>query len=184
MRSSVSQTLRATGLQLRRQPGGFLQVGPGHAAHLDAHRREATVAPTVLVEGPGRAVEGLAVELDGEPRVGLVGVGLVPGERDASARPGQSVVGAKAKEESPGPAAREARVGAVGGKDAPQAMPSPAPGQAREGGLDRIEIEEPAQLRLVHGVAEPALADHVRQVYERASHAGRGVPPTVAWSSG
>jgi hypothetical protein len=63
--------------------------------------------------------------------------------------------------------------GPVTGKDAPRAMPSPAPGQAREGGLDRTEIEEPAYLRLVHGVAEPALAHHVGQVHERASHARR-----------
>ena len=38
MRSSVSQTLRANGPQLRREPGGLLEIGPGHAADLDAER--------------------------------------------------------------------------------------------------------------------------------------------------
>ena len=85
-----------------------------------------------------------------------------------------SVGGAKAEEEALGPASGEARVGAVSGKDAPQAMPSPAPGQAREGGLDQTEIEEPPHLRLVHRVAEPALAQHVGQVHQCASHTGRG----------
>jgi hypothetical protein len=43
-----------------------------------------------------------------------------------------------------------------------------------EGGLDRTEIEEPPHLRLVHRVAEPALAHHLGQVHECASHTGRG----------
>ncbi|HVD55912.1 MAG TPA: hypothetical protein VNC17_03650 [Thermoleophilaceae bacterium] len=55
-------------------------------------------------------------------------------------------------------------------------MPSASAGQAGEGGLDRPEIEQPAHLRLVYGVAEPALADHLGEVHECASDAGRQDP--------
>jgi hypothetical protein len=94
-------SLRANRLELGRQPGAVLQVAPGQAVHLNAEGGEAPVAAATFVERAPRAMKGLAVELNGRPRIRPVRVDLMARDEDAGAGPRQAVLEAQLQEEAP-----------------------------------------------------------------------------------
>lgn len=103
-----------------------MEVRPGHAVHLNAERGQAPVVAAVLVERAPSAMERLAVELDGQPRVRPVRVNLMARDEDAGAGSGQAVLEAQFQEAPLRSAAGEGRLISVGSHDAPQPVASPS----------------------------------------------------------
>jgi len=111
-----------------------------------------------------------AVDLERQTRFGPVRVHFVALDPDVELRLGKGVGFAEPLQLPLGLAAQEVGFGLVGSQDAGQAMAALPLACPSFGCLERLEVEDPENLRLVDGLGEPLVVEHVGEIDERAGH--------------